>query len=641
VEPQAELKRASSLERAGTLMLRASSNLGLQRANTLPTEPTQLQHAATMPIMFDQEADRPWCGGLWKTQQLVGFVLGVGMAVALTCARPISQYPQANLMLAMTALCASFWVFEVIPLFITALFPIMLLPLLKISSSDIVAQAYWNWISLLVIDVCILSIALEKVGVARRVALKILLKVGVKHPGPMLVSFMGLGWLLSALVNCIAIPLLLTPLVVGLMQVAEEHVRNEHADAEAAEEGVDKAGLEQRLRKVQRLADCLLLGVAYSSTAGGLATLTGTMPHFFLAGETMIAGQVTWTSWLIFGLPISAATCLLAFGLLWLRYIRGMVVEGLDATVLHGEYETLVAELGKCSRDEVVIGLMQLLQVALMIIRPFAISPYLTSPYGDKFVNDATVAALPAVLLFFIPSVTRPGQALLTWPDFQKKFDFGLILLIGGALAISSGFVQSGLNAALGDAIAGVIPQVHPLVLNVIIIASVALCSQVLSSVGTAAAMLPVLESAALMGIVNPLSLILPAMVGTSLAFLLPTATPPNVIVLALSQDVMRSLRVRDFFSNGLPLTIMTCMIGAVLAHVMGAAVFDSDSPFPSWACEAAPGGCIFVDVPGVVNGRGVSAQACIVNLSPGANGGTCRLWNGTSLNTADYIPGF
>mmetsp|Transcript_41039 Transcript_41039/g.118844 ORF Transcript_41039/g.118844 Transcript_41039/m.118844 type:complete len:132 (-) Transcript_41039:27-422(-) len=124
-------------------------------------------------------------------------------------------------------------------------------------------------------------------------------------------------------------------------------------------------------------------------------------------------------------------------------------------------------------------------------------------------------------------------------------------------------------------------------------------------------------------------------MIGTSFAFLLPTATPPNVVVLAMSQDLMRPLRVRDFFLNGLPLTVLACVAGAALAHIMGAAVFDAYAPFPQWACQASAGSCMFVGVPGLVQGRRVEEQACIVDMSAASDGSLCRLWNGTMLSIA------
>merc|ERR1711972_1005994 len=137
-----------------------------------------------------------------------------------------------------------------------------------------------------------------------------------------------------------------------------------------------------------------------------------------------------------------------------------------------------------------------------------------------------------------------------------------------------------------------------------------------------------------LQALVNPLLLLLPATIASSFAFLLPTATPSNVVVLAKSQDLSRSLRFRDFFFNGLPLTILVVVAGALLTDVMGAAVFDSHSPFPQWACSASAASCVFLQAPGVVQGQQVEAQACIVDLSY-TNVTMCRLWNGTMLDMA------
>merc|ERR1712190_444754 len=168
--------------------------------------------------------------------------------------------------------------------------------------------------------------------------------------------------------------------------------------------------------------------------------------------------------------------------------------------------------------------------------------------------------------------------------------------------------------------------------LNFVIIVCVTLSVQIFSGIGIAATLLPVISSAALEAVVNPLLLLLPATVASSFAFLMPTATPSNVVVLAKSQDLSRSLRFRDFFTNGLPLTVAIIVVGALLTDIMGALVFDSHSPFPQWACSASPASCVFLQAPGVVQGQHVEAQACIVDLSS-ADAMMCRLWNGTMLD--------
>lgn len=102
------------------------------------------------------------------------------------------------------------------------------------------------------------------------------------------------------------------------------------------------------------------------------------------------------------------------------------------------------------------MGAAQLMQTILLVIRPYAVSPLLHMPTDQTFLNDATLAAIPPVLLFFVPSQVRPGQALLTWPVVHERFNFGLLLLIGGSMAINAGFTNSGLDIPLGDALAKV-----------------------------------------------------------------------------------------------------------------------------------------------------------------------------------------
>merc|ERR1712190_294387 len=122
-------------------------------------------------------------------------------------------------------------------------------------------------------------------------------------------------------------------------------------------------------------------------------------------------------------------------------------------------------------------------------------------------------------------------------------------------------------SQVLGDAFAGIIRTVHPLALNFIVTFTISGMTQIFGCAATAAAMLPVLISACehYTAVVNPLQLALPAAVACSFSFILPTATPPNVVALALSNGLMRPLRVRDFVSNGLPLTIATSLLGAII----------------------------------------------------------------------------
>merc|ERR1712194_31775 len=163
---------------------------------------------------------------------------------------------------------------------------------------------------------------------------------------------------------------------------------------------------------------------------------------------------------------------------------------------------------------------------------------FFRSPDGKPLLDDSTFACLPAVFLFVIPSVIRPGQSLLTWPVVHERFDFGLLLLIGGGFAIAKGFAESGLNAALGDWLATVVDSESDVVLTFLLILVCTLSTQVFSALGTATTVLPVLKAVAARSVHNPLALVLPATIACSFAFMLPTAAPCNIVVLAKSRDL-------------------------------------------------------------------------------------------------------
>jgi len=636
---RADGDKDSTLQRAatqlGTQLQKAGTNLGLQRAGTLPTENRELRHAATMPITFDIESARPFCGGLWKAQQLIGFVLGVASLIVLCVVAPLSLNSASNRMLGIVLMCGCFWVFEVLPLYITALLPLVLMPLLRITSSAIAATAYWDPIQFLVIGTFLVDIALEEVSLPRRLALKLLMKTGEVQPWLLLLVFMSACWLLSMFVNNVAVCLMITPFATGLMQAAEERAAEERAAAAAEDPHHDEAestGTSLPVDPLQRFSMGLLIGIAYSTTAGGMATLIGSVPNELLMGNGALSQQISYTSWMAYALPTSLTTFAMAYLVVYWRYVRGGKTSVVTQEGLEREYEELVAEIGSFSRDELIVAIVQIIQFTLLFFQPFIcqLSIFQTS-YGEPLIGDSTVACLPVVALFLSPSVVRPGQSILTWPVVHEKFDFGLLLLIGGGFAISSGFVQSGLNVALGNMIASVIEEAHLCVITLVIVLVVTVATQIFSTVGTATTVIPVLISTATRAVTNPLGLVLPATAACSLAFALPMATPANVIVFAKSRDLLMPLRVRDFVLTGVPLSAIMVVLGSCLLYLMGEVVFETNSAFPKWACDGVS--CLWADVPGVIKGVQVASQACTMDLT--SNMTECLLVNGTLLDVS------
>lgn len=625
--------------------------ISVPRAVTLPSDARHLRQAANCPGNFRAD-ERPHCGGMWLRKQMIGFVLGSTLFLIFVVFRPAHTiYINANRMCGVTLLIGVFWICEVMPVYVTALLPLILLPVLGITSTAVVANAYWNPIQLLVVGTYLVDIALEQVCLPQRVALKMLTLVGRVNPAAVLLAIMGITWFLSMFNNNIAVAFMVVPFAISLLNASEEYARDNaisSSDIEIDEVGSDSEEsegdpVEQRvtrvLSEVHRYSAGVLLGIAFASNAGGIATMTGCVPNQILLGVGTLADEISYSHWFRFALPTSVVTFLLAYGIIWFQYVRGAKVRALNQLVVDGQVEEFQAEHGPASRDEYVVGILQAIQFTLLITRRFwahILAGFSTMPTEMLF-GDATAAMLPAVFLFLIPSSVRKGESVITWPHVHDKFDFGLILLIGGGFAIASGFKESGLDAAIGDWIGDLLKNGDGAKFWEVcqVVVATAFSAQIFSAVGTATTILPALQSGAQMALVNPLNLMLPATVACSLAFAFPTAAPANVVVLAKSQELAKPLSVRNFVRTGVPLNIVATIVAAYLLQFMVAREFDTQGPYPKWACDGLL--CIWANVSGEVRGRFVDNQACVIDDHVAMV--NCRLANGTIMAVDQVMP--
>jgi len=630
----ARLERAQSLRSSGSIqrtLANAGKQMTLQRSESLPTSKADLRHAATMPLLHDMAADRPCCGFL-TMKQTFGLLLGISLFVFFVAVRIIETYSKANDMLGITALMACFWAFEVMPIYATALMPMVLIPFMEINSTANVAVSYFNETQMLFLGMFLLDIAMEQVELPRRIALKLLMRFGVTRPGALLASFMALSWVLSMVTSSTIVVLMVAPVAISLMNAAEEQARQEIEAGSGQAEG-------EQVESVQHLAVGLLLGIAFGATTGGLAMLNASPANGVLAGNELARDFVGYGRWFLYALPVSVVNALSAFLVLYARYASRARVE-LPPELLRAEYADLVAEAGEASRDELAVGLVLCLMVLGLVVSPWAITPYLTPDRQISLVSGASIACLCGLSLFLVPSRARPGEALLTWRRVHEKLDVGVLLLLGGGFGLASGLKNSGLEDVLGAALGQAADSASPFLLNAIIIITVSFMVQVFGCAATASTVLPIISAACTDVLLNPLRLMLPATVACSFAYMMPMATPPNVIATALSSGLARPLRVRDFLLNGLPVTLAAVLVGAVLTHCLDVLVFGFAPQFPEENCAVK--NCYFLDIPGEVRGQQVDHQACLLldSVSDAAHVVMCRLWNRTVVTVnPDYLP--
>ena len=463
---------------------------------------------------------------------------------------------------AIAFLMAAWWITEAIPLAVTALIPVVLFPLLGVVDGKTISALYFNHVIFLFIGGFLMAFAMERWNLHRRIALRILILFGVS-PGRILMGFMLATAFLSMWMSNTATAMMMVPIAFSIILKLEESLGKE---------------------KIGKYPIGLLLAVAYSASIGGIATLVGTPPNLsFVRISNIIFPKMTeisFADWFIFALPITILLFLAAWLILYLMYKPKSSWDDISIHDFKSEYK----RLGKPKPEEKVVFVLFLLLVLMWIFRSEIVIQSFVIPGWERlfeypgFINDGTVAILFAVLLFMIPSKTKKGEKLMNW-ETAGKIPWGIVLLFGGGFALAQGFVDSGLSVWFGKQLAG-LANVEPVVLTLANASLISMLTELTSNVATTEMILPILAGLAITIKINPLLLMIPATLASSLAFMLPVATPPNAIIFGTNR-----LQIKDMVKTGILLNVMGIIIVTLIMYFWGTMVFDIDvNVFPDWA---------------------------------------------------------
>jgi sodium-dependent dicarboxylate transporter 2/3/5 len=455
---------------------------------------------------------------------------------------------------ALAALMAIWWMTEAIPVAATALLPIALFPLLRVSGVTEAAAPYGNPLIFLFLGGFVIARAVERWNLHRRIALAVLAAVGTR-PDRLIGGFMLATAGLSMWVSNTATAVMMLPIglsVIGLL----------HTD-----EGQTKPGTRE-----DRFALALLLGIAYSASIGGLATLIGTPPNALLAGFMQQTYGVTvgFFQWMLVGVPVSAVM----LGTAWLLLTRILFrhalpgIEGAE-TLIAGE----IAKLGPMRREEKRVVAVFVCVALLWVFRPL-LAHWLP-------LTDPGIAVLGALAMFLVPADLGRGVFLLDW-DHAKRLPWGILLLFGGGLSLARAIDDSGLAAWIGElltACAG-----WPTVAIVLLItALVVFLTELTSNTATAAVFLPVVASLGLCIGHNPLLFAVPAALAASCAFMMPVATPPNAIVFGSGMVTVPQMARAGFLLNLAAILVIVLATYSLVLLVFGV----EPGIVPEWAIRA------------------------------------------------------
>jgi sodium-dependent dicarboxylate transporter 2/3/5 len=436
---------------------------------------------------------------------------------------PLEGLPDAARgLLAVSGCVAVLWLTQAIPIAAASLVPLVLVPLLGIATTKRVAALYVNDNTFLFLGGFLLAIAIERCGLHRRIAARVIAAFG-KGPRRLSLGFMLLSAGLSCWISNTATTLMLLPM--GLAVIA-------HVAKASASDPADPG----EARSLRNFSALLLLSIAYGASIGGLGTPVGTPPNALFFGQVSAAFpdrpelQISFARWMAAMIPLVFVFAPLA----WLLVER-FVLPTSHVRARLGRMRAM--ELPAMGRDERVVAAAFAATALLWIFRVDIELGALTIPGWasalgiGSFVQDGTIAILTPLLLFLVPSAERPGGRLLDW-SVEPRIPWGVLLLFGAGFAIAGLFEDTGLAKWSGDVFAACLPA-NPLLAVAMTAAAVTLMSELANNTATAAVLLPIAASVAISAELHPFLLMVPVTVAASCGFALPVATAPNAIVFA------------------------------------------------------------------------------------------------------------
>lgn len=466
---------------------------------------------------------------------------------------------QITIMAAIAVLMAIWWITEAIPLAATSLIPLILYPLFGILKSDDIAASYINSVIFLFLGGFMIALAMERWGLHKRIALKIISLFG-GSPQSIIFGFMIAGAFLSMWISNTATAIMMLPIALAIISRMESQF------------GTDNT---------HKFSLAILLGVAYSCTLGGMATIVGTPPNLVFIETMKImfpqAPEISFGNWMFLAFPITITMLLLTSIILTKVIFRIDKSLKIEKSFIKDEFNKLGVMTFEQKMVSTVFGLTALLWIFRKDLNfgLFNIPGWSNLFYYSDFINDGTVAITMAFLLFLIPA--KKERSTLLNIEVFGKIPWGIILLFGGGFALAKGFTSTGLSEYIGDHISGLSSLPHFLAI-VLVATSISFLTELTSNTATTQMILPVLASVSVAMGMNPVLLMITATLSASMAFMLPVATPPNTIIFASSR-----LKIYEMARTGIILNFIGVIIVSILVYFLGIWLFDLGT-FPDWA---------------------------------------------------------
>ena len=416
-----------------------------------------------------------------------------------------------TLALFLAGLMVVLWISEWIPVYLTALLPLLLaVPLGLLSPKDL-ALCYGDANIFLFFGGFVMALALEKWGVHEQIARRIIAVVGDKKSNILLGFILSTG-LISMWISNTATALMMLPMAVAVVEAMPPAHRQ------------------------SKFSVFLMLSIAYASNIGGVGTLIGSPPNTQMASilSENFNIEVSFFDWMKIGMPLAIILLLLMF--LIFNFLLGAERKDVHDLRFHTQPWT--------KAQKRVLWVFSIV-AGLWIFRE-AIGTYLGLNYRDE-----NAAILGALAMFLMPSGEATEQKVLRWSD-TEKLPWGILLLFGGGLALAAVLEKNGVLQFL----ASTFESFHGtgLLLAITILTTLAIfISEVLSNLAMVTLFIPVVGIFAQQTGLPLVPMAMALTLGASLAFMMPVGTPPNAIVFGSG-----FLRIKDMMRYGFILNLVS-----------------------------------------------------------------------------------
>lgn len=423
---------------------------------------------------------------------------------------------KANKGLAMLAFIAVLWLTEALHVTITALLVPLLAIALDLVSTKQALVAFADPNIFLFFGGFALATALHQQNIDRMIANKIMALAGGRLFVAVIYLF-SITAFLSMWMSNTATAAMMLPLAMGILsQMDKEREHNTYV--------------------------FVLLGIAYSASIGGMGTLVGSPPNNIVATQL----KLTFSDWLSYGLPVMIILMPIMIGTLYIVFRPKL---NLNFTQQFEKIEF---------NSKRIITLIIFVAIALCWIFSSKINPILSSLLGleKKIASfDSVIALLAAVVIC--------STGVASWKQLQANTDWGVLMLFGGGLTLSSVLRDSGASRILADGIVFLIEGGHFYLIGLLVAAFIIFLTEFTSNTASAALLVPIFISIAQSLGMPELGLALIIGLGASCAFMLPVATPPNAIVFGTGE-----VKQREMIRAGILLNIISIFVIATFGYI-------------------------------------------------------------------------